>query len=181
MNTQNLKKAFGSFALVALLSSPIFAEDSANSTVSAASAPAAPAASATLSKSNTLLPAPDRSTPAGSTISGNLDVSHAVSTIEGLDTSNREKLLGEITARVGATDQQVNDLKSKTTDIKPEIRDSINSAWNEYQKAKTRLDQSIQTARSTEGVAWERYRSGLAADYAFYASAVAGVEVSLPN
>jgi hypothetical protein len=128
-----------------------------------------------------ILPVPDRSTPAGGTISGSLDVSHAVSAIEGVSADDRQKLLGEIASRENAVDQQISSLKDKTGDVKPDVRDAITSAWNDYQKAKSRLDQSIEKSRITTGASWENFRTELAADYAFFASAVAGLEVALPN
>lgn len=204
MNTQNIAQALCAITLIAALSTPAFAQDAASrsrvsdsatptsatpavstnagmsSTPSASDAaltPSTPAASTT----GAILPAPDRTSTAAGTISGSLDVSHAVSTIEGVESNDREKLLGEISGRENAVDQQVSSLKNKASDVKPDIRDAISSAWNDYQKAKSQLDQSIAKSRSTTGPAWERFRSELAADYAFFASSVAGLEVALPN
>ncbi len=201
MKTQNLATAFWSLALAAALATPALAQDSASrARVDASSTPTsmAPATTPTADTTSTavgpaaispasaastgaILPAPDRTSSAGGTISGSLDVSHAVATIEGVDSTNRDKLLNEIAGREGAVHQQVSSLKNKSSDVKPDVRDAINSAWNDYQKAKVRLDQSIEASRSRTGANWENFRAELAADYAFYASAVAGLEVALPN
>jgi len=202
MKTQNIVQALYSLAFVAAIATPVFAQDAASrARVDAASTPTSPAntlSSTTSTNSNqaaatadigpaatpragTILPAPDRTSAAGGTISGSLDVSHAVSAIEGVETNDRDKLLGEIASRESSVDQQVTSLKSKASDVKPDVRDAINSAWSDYEKAKARLDQSMQKSRTTAGPEWERFRSELAADYAFFASAVAGLEVALPN
>lgn len=202
MKTQNIVQALRSLAFVAALATPVFAQDAASRTrVDASSTPTSPANTissnantssnqaapttnvgpAAAPRTGAILPTPDRTSPAGGTISGNLDVSHAVSTIEGVDTNDREKLLGEIAGRESSADQQVSSLKGKVSDVKPDVRDAINSAWGDYEKAKARLDQSIQKSHTTAGADWERFRSELAADYAFFASAVAGLEVALPN
>jgi len=201
MKTQNIAQALRAIALVAALATPAIAQDAASRTrVEDASTPTSPApavsptttatpanvgpaelAPGTAANNKMILPAPDRSTPTGGTISGSLDVSHAVSAIEGVSTEDRQKLLSEITSRENSVDQQISSLKEKATDVKPDVRDAINSAWSDYQKAKSRLDQSIEKSRSTTGVKWEDFRAELAADYAFFASAVAGLEVALPN
>jgi hypothetical protein len=200
MKTQNIAQALRTIALVAALATPVLAQDAASRTrAEDASTPTSPAPTvssttptvqthvgpaelAPSSASNkAILPAADRSTPEGATISGSLDVSHSVSAIEAVESNDREKLLGEITGRETSVDQQMTSLKDKATEVKPDVRDAINSAWSDYEKAKSRLDHSIQQSRSFSGIDWERYRSELAADYAFFASAVAGLEVALPN
>ena len=200
MKTQNIAQALRAIALIAALATPVLAQNSVSRTrTEDASTPTSPATASTPTANTTptqvgpaertptsaankdILPVPDRSTPAGGTISGSLDVSHAVSAIEGVSTDDRQKLLTEITSRENAVDQQVSSLKEKAGDVKPDVRDAINSAWTDYQKAKGRLDQSIERSRATTGAKWEDFRAELAADYAFFASAVAGLEVALPN
>jgi vacuolar-type H+-ATPase subunit H len=200
MKTQNIAQALRAIALVAALATPVLAQNSVSRTrTDDASTPTSPATASTPTANTTpthvgpaertptsaadkaILPVPDRSTPAGGTISGSLDVSHAVSAIEGVSADDRQKLLGEIASRENAVDQQISSLKDKTGDVKPDVRDAITSAWNDYQKAKSRLDQSIEKSRTTTGASWENFRTELAADYAFFASAVAGLEVALPN
>ncbi|HEU5080250.1 MAG TPA: hypothetical protein VFT72_13645 [Opitutaceae bacterium] len=146
-------------------------------------APAAttPAPAKAAPAGNRILPAPDRTTPIGGTITGTLDASTAVSTIQIQELDKRERLLNEINERVNSAEQQLNALKAKTTNLDENDKKAVDSAWNDYNAAKQRLQAAIQTARQADEKTWDRARAALAAEYGFYAAAVGSVEVATPN
>lgn len=131
--------------------------------------------------SNTLLPAPDTSTPAGGTVTGGLDAPSAVPAIQIQEMSARDRLIQEINSRMSAAENRLNELKSKAADLEDSDRKSIDAAWNDYTAAKQRLQQAIQNAKQAESRGWDRARAALASEYGFYAAAVGGVEVAIPN
>ncbi|PTY05784.1 hypothetical protein DB347_15610 [Opitutaceae bacterium EW11] len=155
-------------------------------TPAAAAAPEtpAPAAKPALPVVGTkVLPTPDRGTPIGGTITGLLDSSHAVSTIQRQELDSRAPLLEDMTQRMATVDQQLAESRQKANpdELTGDSKKDFDQSWKDYQKAKAKLEQSVEAARNADAKAWERVRSTLATDYAFYAAAVAGVEVATPS
>lgn len=142
-------------------------------------APAAPAAGAPAP--GQILPAPDRSTPVGSTIAGGLASSSTVAALQRQEFENRDQLLNEVSSRFQQADRQVSELKQKATGLDAEAKQSLDTAVADYEKAKAKLQQSLDASRNTQANTWERARVSLATDYAFYVAAAAAVEVAAPN
>lgn len=168
--------------LLSLSAVTVFAQN--NNATPASPATPSPAAAKPAAKApagNTILPAPDRTTPIGGTITGSLDAGAAVSTIQIQEFDKREKLLNEINQRVNSAEQQLNALKAKATNLDEGDKKSVDSAWNDYNSAKQRLEAAIQTARQADEKTWDRARAALASEYGFYAAAVGSVEVATPN
>jgi hypothetical protein len=173
-----------------LIATPVFAQQ-------AAAVPAEPTANANANPNTDVsptqprglnratgghvLPDPDRSTPVGATIAGGLDSSHATTVIQYQDMTTRDRLVAELQQRINTATQQVNDLKSKGQGLQGEALSSFKAAWADYEKAKQRLDGALQAAKVASASGWDNARSALSTEYAFFASAVAGVEIAVPN
>lgn len=144
-----------------------------------AAAPATPAPPVVGTK---VLPAPDRSTPIGGTITGLLDASHAVSAIQRQELPGRDDLFADLNERVATADRQLSELRAKadTSGLNDEGKAGLDKALKEYNDAKAKLQQTMEAGHTADAKQWERTRSTLATDYAFYSAAVAGVEVAVP-
>jgi hypothetical protein len=148
-----------------------------NSTAATPTNSAAPTATA----EPHLLPAPDPSSELSSTLAGSLASSTAVAAIQRQELDQRDQLLKEIDHRVQTADRKIGELKQKAAQLDANGQQSMQTAVTEYERSKTRLEQSFDRCRDATATTWERARSALATNYAFFVAAVAGVEVAAPN
>lgn len=137
-----------------------------------AAAPALPA--------SRLLPTADTSTPIGQTATGSLDAGRVASVIQGQEVAAKDALIEEVTARYEAVDARLAQMRERAGELDEAGRRSVDSATDAYEKQKAKLQEALAEARQAEGKDWERARSTLATEYAFYASAVGTLEVALP-
>jgi chemotaxis protein histidine kinase CheA len=163
------------------------AANTADTQAAAAAATTAPAAANNTAPAVNLpqakiLPTGDTTTPVGSTLTGRLDAGRTSSTIGNAEFETRDELLRELSERVAAADTYLNELRQRTRNLDATDQRSVDTAVAEYQKMKEKVQQGIERARAAQqGSDWERARSALATDYAFYVSSVGSLEVALPN
>lgn len=183
--------SFSAAAAFAQNAAPV-SSDTQNAAPKAAATPAMPEAPAatpatpakpasTAPTGNHVLPVPDRSTPIGGTITGSLDASSAVSAIQIQEFDRRDRLVSEINERVNAAEQQLNDAKSKAGNVDDSDKKQMETAWNDYNTSKQRLQSALEAARQATDKTWDRARAALAAEYGFFTASVGAVEVATPN
>jgi|GEM_PF-7040460 len=148
-----------------------------SSPAAASPAPAAPAPGA-----DRILPAADPNTPVGTTLAGILSGnSTAVSAIQRQEFATRDQLLSEISDRLQIGERRIAELQQSSGSLDETGKRAMEMAVTEYNNTKAKLQQSIDAARSAESNTWERTRSSLASNYAFWVSAAASVELAAPK
>lgn len=170
-------------ALATLVSATAWAQTPAPAP--AAADPAAPSATPAPAPSalpaSKILPLGDRTTPAGSTLTGQLDAGRTASTIQTQELDQRDAVIREVEERLNATDKLVSSLRQKSSQGEVD-RKTVDAANAEYDRSKAKLQETLQQARNAKDkVSWERARHALAAEYAFYVASVGAIEVATPN
>lgn len=144
-------------------------------------APAVPAATTAAPAGEQVPTTTDHSNPLAGTLAGSLDSTNTISAIQRQEFEKRDQLLKDLTERVQKADQQINELKQKNANLTGANKDSLDASLGTYERNKARLQQDLEAARNADAATWERARSAVASDYAFFVSGAAGVEVAAPN
>lgn len=188
--------ALGAAALAWGQEAPAAGASADQSTVSAATpapavapTPGAPDAAALAAPATTpatgserILPAADPNSPAASTLGGTLSGnSTAVAAIQRQELPQRDRLLAELSERVQLADRKLAELQQKGSELDDAGKKALDTAIAEYNRTKAALQHSLENSRSAELNTWDRARSHLASDYAFFVAAAAAVELISPN
>ncbi len=114
------------------------------------------------------------------TISGALDVANVSAAIREQPIDNRDKLLQELSALVETAVKGVDELKSRQSNLDESQKQALAVALQDFEKRRTDLDAQMNAARRANGEKWLQDRAMLAAEYAFFTSAIAAVELAVP-
>jgi hypothetical protein len=107
-----------------------------------------------------------------------LDVGHVANLIKTQSFDSKDKLLTELRGRIDAADHAGSGLLNSSHRSEVRSQNLFDSAVNDYKKRKDSLENSLRAAQQATSDNWERVRLELAADYAFFAAGVAGLEVA---